>query len=135
MLCYSLFRNNPRFIAIPAGSTLFFEGEPSDLMYVLIVGEAKISIDGREIERLRQGAIVGEMALVDHQARAETVEAITDCEFVCVDEERLEFLVAHTPGFALEMMRVMARRWGAADWLAGQFVPRAQPRDGESAAR
>jgi CRP/FNR family cyclic AMP-dependent transcriptional regulator len=135
MLCYSLFRNNPRFVELVAGTPLFLEGEPSDLMYVLVVGEAKMSIGGREIERLRPGDTVGEMSLIDHQPHEASVEAVTDCEFVCVDEKHFEFLVAEAPGFALELMRLMARRWGEVDWLAGRYVPRAQPpRDGANAS-
>jgi CRP-like cAMP-binding protein len=39
-----------------------------------------------------------------------TVEAVTDCEFAVVDEKRFDFLVTETPGFAIEIMRVLAHR-------------------------
>lgn len=119
MLFYALFRNDPRTVAVRAGAALFRQGDPADLMYVLTVGEARILIAGREVERFRVGGIAGEMALIDHEPRSATVEAVTDCEFVCVDEKRFDFLVTETPGFALGVMRTMARRLRNADKLIG----------------
>ena len=115
MLCYSLFRNDPRLVALRAGTPLFVEGEAAGLMYVLTSGEARILVGGQEMERLHLGAVVGEMSLVSHEPHSATVEAITNCEFACVDEKRFNFLVAETPGFALELMRIMAHRLRAAD--------------------
>jgi CRP/FNR family cyclic AMP-dependent transcriptional regulator len=125
MMCYALFRNEPHFINISAGSTLYSEGDPPGLMHVLIVGEARITLGGDEIERLRPGDVVGEMSLIDDQPHSVAVEAITDCEFACVDEDRFNFLVAETPGFALEIMQVLTRRLRATDrLLAAQRNPR-----------
>lgn len=119
MLFYALFRNDPRTVAVRAGTALFHQGERADLMYVLTKGEARILIGEREVERLGSGAIVGELALIDREARSATVEAVTDCEFACVDEKRFKFLVTETPGFALGVMGTMARRLRNADKLIG----------------
>lgn len=116
-LFYSLFRDDPRMVALRAGAPLFCQGDPADMMYVLVKGEARIRIGQREVERLGLGAIVGEMALIDHEPRSATVEAVTDCEFVCVDEKRFKFLVTETPGFALGVMRVLADRLRNADHM------------------
>jgi len=120
MMCYALFRNEPQFVTIPAGAKLFSEGDPPNIMYVLIVGEASLSIGGREMELLRPGAVVGEMSLIDPQPHSATVRAISDCEFACVDEKRFDFLVAETPGFALEIMQNLVQRLRAADRLLTQ---------------
>ena len=117
MLFYALFRNDPRTVAVRAGAPLFRQGDPADLMYVLTKGEARIVIGEREVERFGTGDIVGEMALIDREPRSATVEAVTDCEFVCVDEKRFKFLVTETPGFALGIMKVLADRLRNADHL------------------
>ena len=117
MLFYALFRNDPRTVAVGAGASLFRQGDPVDLMYVLTRGQARILVSGREVERLGVGDIAGEMALIDHEPRSATVEAVTDCEFVCVDEKRFKFLVTETPGFALGIMKVLADRLRNADHL------------------
>jgi hypothetical protein len=54
--------------------------------------------------------IVGEMGIVSPGPRSASVVAMTDCEFVEVDEKRFQFLVQQTPFFATQVMRVMAER-------------------------
>jgi CRP/FNR family cyclic AMP-dependent transcriptional regulator len=120
MLCYSLFRNDPQLVAIRAGTPLYVEGEPSGLMYVLVAGEARIVVGGREVERMQAGGVVGEMSLVSHEPHSATVEAVTNCEFACVDEKRFNFLATETPGFALKLMRIMAERLRNKDRLLGE---------------
>lgn len=118
-LFYSLFRDDPRVVTVRSGVQLFREGEPADLMYVLTIGTARIQVGQREVERLVPGAIVGEMALIENAPRSATVEAVTDCEFVCVDQKRFKFLVTETPGFALGVMKVLADRLRNTDHLIG----------------
>jgi CRP-like cAMP-binding protein len=85
------------------------------MMFVLIRGSARVFVGSTEVDRLAPGAIVGEMALIDHEPRSATVIAETECEFACVDEKRFRFLVAETPGFALEVMRTLAHRLRGTD--------------------
>ena len=110
MLCASLFHNDPRTICVPAGQTLFNQGERTEMMFVLIHGSARILVNCREVEQLAVGDPVGEMSLIDNEPHSATVQAVTDCEFVCVDQKHFNFLVVETPGFALDLMRTMARR-------------------------
>jgi CRP-like cAMP-binding protein len=62
------------------------------------------------VETLQHGSIVGEISIVMPGPRSASVVAITDCEFVAVDEKRFQFLVQQTPFFATQVMRVMAER-------------------------
>lgn len=117
MLRASLFRNDPRRICVPAGSTLFNQGDRTDMMFVLIDGKARILVNGREVEQLAVGDPVGEMSLIDHEPHSASVEAIVDCEFICVDQQHFNVLVAETPAFALDLMRTLARRLRNADRL------------------
>ena len=79
-------------------------------MFVLKSGEADVLVNGRIVETLEHGSIVGEVGLVSPGPRSATVVARTDCEFVAVDEKRFQFLVQQTPFFATQVMRVMAER-------------------------
>lgn len=110
MLFFDLFRRDPEFIKVPAGGFLFHEGEPGDVMYVLIRGEAEIVMAGLPMELCKSGDIVGELAMVDGSIRSATVVAHTDCEFAVIDKKRFEFLVDEAPRFAIDVMRVMADR-------------------------
>lgn len=110
MLFFDLFRRDPKFIKVQAGEFLFREGEPGDVMYVLIRGEAEIVMAGLPIEVCKSGDIVGELAVVDGSVRSATVVAHSDCEFAVIDKKRFEFLVDEAPRFAIDVMRVMANR-------------------------
>ena len=61
---------------------VFQEGEPGKDMYVLLQGSAQVSLGGDVIELAREGALLGEMALVDSAARSATVTTISACRFV-----------------------------------------------------
>jgi CRP-like cAMP-binding protein len=110
MVFFELFAHNPTIVKIPAGGTLFGEGDEGNMMYVLTTGTAEVIVNNRVVETLQHGNIVGEISIVLPGARSATVVATTDCEFVEVDEKRFQFLVQQTPFFATQVMRVMAER-------------------------
>lgn len=110
MVFFELFSNAPDIVQVKAGATLFREGEVGTTLYVLTIGTADVVIGNRVVETLRPGNIIGEMALVDSAPRAATVIAISDCEFVEVDDKRFNYLVQQTPYFALKVMRVLSER-------------------------
>ena len=110
MLHFDLFRHDPEFMEINSGEPLFNEGETGKAMYILIEGQAEISIGGVVFEECNQGCIVGEMAVIDGSPRYATVTALTKCKFIIIDEKRFHFLVDESPTFALEVMRVIAQR-------------------------
>lgn len=110
MVFFELFAHNPTIVRIPAGETLFAEGDDGSMMYVLATGTAEVIVNNRVVETLQHGNIVGEIGIVLPGPRSATVVASTDCEFVEVDENRFQFLVQQTPFFATQVMRVMAER-------------------------
>ena len=110
MVFFELFSNAPDIVQVKAGATLFREGEAGTALYVLTIGSADVVIGNRIVETLRPGNIIGEMALVDSAPRAATVIALSDCEFVEVDDKRFNYLVQQTPYFALKVMRVLTER-------------------------
>lgn len=110
MVFFELFAHNPTLITIEAGHALFLEGDEGQMMYVLATGTADVIINNRVVETLQHGSIVGEISIVMPGPRSASVVAITDCEFVAVDEKRFQFLVQQTPFFATQVMRVMAER-------------------------
>lgn len=105
-----LFRHASDLHPLPAGQTLFREGEPGDLMYVLMSGSAEISVRGRVVESAEVGAILGEMAMIDDVPRSATVTARNDCALLAIERQRFNFLIQQTPNFALHVMKVMADR-------------------------
>jgi len=110
MVFFELFTHNPTIIKVAPGAALFSENEDGHMMYVLTSGRAEVIVNNRVVESLEHGSIVGEMGLVSPGPRSASVVAVTECEFVAVDEKRFQFLVQQTPFFATQVMRVMAER-------------------------
>jgi CRP-like cAMP-binding protein len=110
-----LFHHATDLQLLPAGQTLFKEGETGDLMYVLMTGTAEIIVRGRMMESAGPGALLGEMAMIDDAPRSATVLAKNDCTLLPISRDRFNFLVQQTPNFALHVMRRMADRLRATD--------------------
>jgi CRP-like cAMP-binding protein len=106
----SIYQNSKDAKDYEAGTTVFAQGEPSDVMYVVLAGELELQRGGRAFETLTAGAIVGEMAMIDKAPRSAAAIAKTNCRLVPVDEKRFEFMVAQTPFFAVHIMRVIVDR-------------------------
>lgn len=94
----------------PDGANVFREGERAD--HVFIVREGRVVIDhrGKVLDRLGPGDIFGEMALIDATPRSASARADGILEVSVLDERTFLYLVEEMPSFALQMMRVMARR-------------------------
>ena len=110
----SLFANTNHVQVFQTGSTIFAEGTPGEVMYVVLEGEVEVRVGSTLIEVIGPGDIVGEMALIDAQVRSATIVAKSECRLALVDEQRFLFMVQETPFFALHVMRVLAerlRRW------------------------
>jgi len=115
MVFFELFSRAPEIVRVARGEVLFREGEPGEAMYVLVLGQASVSLGGRELEVLLPGGIVGEMSIVSPGPRTATVIAAADSEFVEIDVRRFHELVRQVPEFALQVMRTLSERLRRAD--------------------
>ena len=107
----NLFSNATDFKTFPAGETIFKEGQPGDMMYIVIEGEVDVLVHGKVVYSIGgPGGVLGEMALIDTQPRSATAVARTACKLVPIDQKRFTFLIQQTPYFAVEVMRTMAER-------------------------
>jgi CRP-like cAMP-binding protein len=110
MVFFELFSHNPEIIKVPAGTALFRAGEDGHQMYVVSTGTAEVIVNDRVVETLQHGSVIGEVSMLLPGPHSASVIAVTDCEFVAVDEKRFQFLVQQTPFFATQVMRMMAER-------------------------
>ena len=107
----NLFRHATDFKTVPAGETIFREGQPGDVMYMVTEGEVDVLVHGKVVYSITgPGGVLGEMALIDTQPRSATAVAKSACKLVPVDQKRFAFLVQQTPYFAIEVMQTMAER-------------------------
>ena len=96
--------------AFEAGETIFRAHDMGAEMYVVLEGQVELSIDDTVIEVIGPGEPFGEMALIDQAPRTASAVAITPCKLAVISERRFLFMVAQTPHFALQIMKVMADR-------------------------
>ena len=105
-----LFEHSKHAKDYAAGTTIFAQGEPRDVMYVVLAGEVDLRRGGRTFETASTGTLVGEMAMIDKEPRSATAIAKTDCTLMPIDDRRFEFMVSETPSFALHVMRILVDR-------------------------
>ncbi len=103
--------------AFKAGCTIFSEGEPGSIMYVIKEGEVELTVRGKAFEILGPEEFFGEMALVEQSVRSATAVARTDCKLAPINEREFLFMVRETPFFSLRIMRTMSSRLRRIDRL------------------
>jgi CRP/FNR family transcriptional regulator, cyclic AMP receptor protein len=99
------------WITFAAGRVIFREGEPGDVLYIVVDGQVDVLAEGKLIETIEgPGGIVGEMALIDSAPRSATAVARTECTLVALNQEGFRFHIQKTPDFAIEVMQIMSKR-------------------------
>ena len=98
-------------VTLAPGDVLFREYDQADGMYLVKRGRLSVFTGRTPLETLREGGLVGEMAIVEeNEPRSATVIASTHCELVFIDAERFLSLVTADPRFSIVVMQIMARR-------------------------
>jgi len=96
--------------AFSAGDVIFQKDDLGDVMYLVTQGEVEILINGKVVETVTDGGVIGEMAILDMGPRSATATAKTDCLLLAINRERFELQVQKSPKFSIQVMRVMAER-------------------------
>jgi CRP-like cAMP-binding protein len=105
-----LFRQDASTVQLAPGDFLFHEGDKRDSMYVLLEGEMDIRLGNYVVETAKEGALIGEMALIDDSPRAANAVAKSACRLAKIDQRRFDFLVQQHPHFARHVMKELADR-------------------------
>jgi CRP/FNR family cyclic AMP-dependent transcriptional regulator len=97
-------------IPFSGGKVVFPQGAPGDKMFVVLDGQVDITLNGKVVESVRRGGIIGEMALIDSRPRSAAAIARVHSLLIPIDEQRFNTLVKHRPEFALHIMRILVDR-------------------------
>ena len=74
-------------VRVPAGSTVFEQGDHGDRFYVLVDGSAVVEADGRRLRTLGRGDFFGEIALLKDVPRTATITASSDLDLMALDRQ------------------------------------------------
>lgn len=107
-----------------AGTTLFREGEPGDVMYVVKSGEVDLLVGGQAVETVTADGIFGELALLDGEHRSTTATTRSDAELLVLNQKQFMLMIRQTPFFAIEIMRTIAGRLRSMDARLSETSPR-----------
>lgn len=96
------------------GDVLFQQGDAGDAAFVIISGEAEVSIDTDKgplvVAQLRDHDFVGEIAILCDVPRTATVTACSRVEALRISKDLFFRLVKEFPEIAIEVMRELAHR-------------------------
>jgi CRP-like cAMP-binding protein len=101
-------------VQLEPGEVLFREGEPGDRAYVVTAGELAVlrASDRRQVLVAVQGegAVLGEMALVEEAPRSATVRARTPAHLLSISKTALDDLLTSSPSAARSVFGTLLRR-------------------------
>lgn len=104
---------------VPAGTTLFHEGDHGSEMYIIQSGKVKISKLIRGVEKtlatLAKGEFFGEMAILNDKPRSATAVVIEPSDLLIIDRQTFESLIRGNVEIAVRFIKRLADRLREAD--------------------
>jgi predicted acylesterase/phospholipase RssA/CRP-like cAMP-binding protein len=103
------------WVRLPAGQTLFNEGDPSDALYVITHGSLEVLVNEsggtqRMTAVLGRRAFLGEMGLLLGEPRSATVRARRDSELIRIPTDAFERAINVEPKVGISLARQLARQ-------------------------
>lgn len=113
--------SHAHFITYQKGATPVEEDGPGHAMFVVVSGEAAVTVMGepQAVATLGPGAIFGEMSLLTGARRAATVTAVTHLEVLEISKQALSNVLEHSPTLVERFATMISKRQGELDRLAG----------------
>lgn len=99
---------------VVAGTTLTCEGRAGRETFIIVSGTAKVTRTGKRLAEVGPGAVVGEMAVLQRDARSATVTALSAMHLLVIAPAHLASLLA-IEGVARKVMIGLSDRVRAAD--------------------
>lgn len=85
---------------VAADHELCRQGDFENEIYIVVEGEAEVTIDGDTVGRTHTGEIVGELAMLGNGRRAATLRALTPMQVLVLDPREIDSVLAADPSSA-----------------------------------
>jgi CRP-like cAMP-binding protein len=102
-------------IQMTAGTLIIDQGQLGREAFVVLEGQVTVKRGGRKITTLGQGAVVGELSLLDHGPRTATVVCETDCTLFVIDQRHFRLVLEKNPSIAMKLLAKLAGNIRALD--------------------
>ena len=101
---------------VAPGRVLTREGDAAYVAYVIVSGQAAVSVGGERVSTLGPGEIVGEMGLIDSAPRTATITSDSEMDVYVIEPGRFGPLLDR-PGIAKALLLATVKRLRQADEL------------------
>jgi len=100
---------------LPAKNVVFQEGEPGDVLLIILSGKVKVLLSGSEgqefiLTMLGPGNFFGEMAILESTTRSASVMTVEPCEFFLLSQKDFSALLKKHPAIALKILKNLSQR-------------------------
>ncbi|MBF0425435.1 MAG: cyclic nucleotide-binding domain-containing protein [Magnetococcales bacterium] len=95
--------------ALP-GEAIVRQGEWGNALYIIGGGQVRVVINDREVARMHEGEVFGELALLDPEPRSATVEAVDEVRYYRIDGPGFDEIMDLDPSVARNVIRMLCRR-------------------------
>jgi CRP-like cAMP-binding protein len=96
------------------GDVIFREGEPSEGLYLVTAGAARVTVTGESGETflatVRSNEVLGEMGVLDGEPRSGTATALTLCAAFHVPAEAFLDLLERSPLASMRLLALLCQR-------------------------
>ena len=89
---------------------IFEEGEIGDCMYIIYQGEVKIHKGNTTLAILKEKEVLGELALLDPEARSASATTNTDCVLFRIEQEPFYELIENRTEVARGFIKILCQR-------------------------
>jgi len=100
------------------GQVVCKEGEAGLECFVIVEGEAEVTMAGTPIATIGPGSFLGEMALLDRGPRVATVTATTPMRLLALSRTEFDALLVTVPEVSRRMLAIMGSRLRVMDEIA-----------------
>ncbi len=110
-----IFRDWKDTVEFPPNTVVYREGDPADVLYVILAGEIELTLRGELLGTEQAGGIIGEMALIDSATCSATAKSLSGSRLARLDRHELARLSRQSSEFAMHVMAVLAKRLRSVD--------------------
>jgi hypothetical protein len=97
-------------VEVTAGEPIIGKGDMESCLYLIVRGRVRVHDGSRDIARLGQGEVIGEMAMLDPAPRSASVTAVEDGLLFRIEKEAFDAVMADNPEVVQGVIRVLCRR-------------------------